>query len=83
MNNDQIIEEALLEQGLFTIEQLDMMREMGYKIPYHTKRYWLNHGYKVNDNVDPLIVHLWRKNKEGLWYKKKSFLYSIEQVSLI
>lgn len=80
MHNSEIIEEELIERGIYTIYEIEEMKARGEDIPYHTRGSWRKLGKEVNDDAIPIEVNLWRKNKSGQFYLKKTFIYSLEQV---
>lgn len=81
MNNSQLIEDKLIELGIYDIYQIEELHANGRAVPYHTKSEWKRKYNKdVIEGSEPIEIELWRKNKDGLFYLKKCFIYSERQV---
>ena len=66
MNNEQIIYNAAINSGIFTVAEATAILSTGRRLPLHTYAEWKRLGYQVQEGERAaLVLDLWRfgKNK--------------------
>ena len=96
MNNEQIIYNAAIKSGIFTVSEATEILSTGRRLPLHTYSEWKRLGYQVKEGERAaLVLDLWRfsKNKASEdengeetesagehAYMAKSHLFTAQQV---
>lgn len=93
MNNTQIIEQAAVESGFFTKEEVEQLSSEGKPIPFYTQTTWKKKGYIPKEGINGYKAILWKKkpsarvdtgtvedNLSGSFYKVQCHLFHSSQV---
>ena len=90
MNNTQIIEQAAIDSGFFTQEEVSRLTSEGKVIPFFTTTTWRKKGYAPREGVSGYEAMLWRRRKgaegnnlAGSFFKVKCHLFHPSQVEEI
>ena len=84
MTNEQIIADAAVSAGLYTLEEIKEFIDAGKEIPLHTVSGWSARGnYKVKTGESGIETKLWKKSKDEGFYLSKAYLFSENQVELL
>ena len=93
MNNTQIIEQAAIDSGFFTQEEVERLTADGESIPFLTATGWKRKGFVPKEGIKGFETRLWRKRPprkgsnpsgeeslSGGFYKVRCHLYHPSQV---
>ncbi len=93
MNNTQIIEQAAIDSGFFTQEEVERLTADGKSIPFLTATGWKRKGYVPKEGIKGFETRLGRKRPSakgsipsgegdlsGCFYKVRCHLYHPSQV---
>ena len=93
MNNTQIIEQAAVESGFFTKEEVEQLSSEGKPIPFYTQTTWRKKDYVPREGIKGYRTHLWKKRPSatgatgtegeslsGSFYKVQCHLFHSSQV---
>ena len=84
MNNDEIIRDTALKQGLYSKDDIAMYIERGEELPLHTRDVWISLGYMPQKGIKGIETKLWKKrSKDDAYYLSKAYLYTEDQVVAI
>ena len=61
MNNTQIIEQAAVESGFYSQEEVEKLTAEGKEIPFFTATAWKRKGYVPKEGIQGFETRLWRK----------------------
>ncbi len=65
MTNLEIISKELIERGLYTENELEMMYLKNGQLPVATYQEWQRRGFQVKRGEKSIIIYIWKhKNKE-------------------
>ena len=96
MNNTQIIEQAAIDSGFYSQEEVDRLTAEGKDIPFYTQTAWKRKGYVPKEGIKGFETRLWRKRPSrrgsttsgenglsGSFYKVRCHLFHPSQVKAI
>ncbi len=96
MNNTQIIEQAAIDSGFFTQEEVERLTADGKSIPFLTATGWKRKGFVPKEGIKGFETRLWRKRPSrrgstpsgdeslsGSFYKVRCHLFHPSQVKAI
>lgn len=82
LTNMEIIANAAVGEGMYSLEEALWLLENDEEIKLHTLQCWNRQGdYQVKEGEKGIEVKLWKKKEEGSgFYKTKAFLYKRNQL---